>query len=210
MTHISFQLLPDSLNSLKNESILIVGNGPSAAKYDLGERIDGFDRVIRINNYVTSGLESRVGSKTDIWINGSNQGLKKRTTIPDHTLVMIPSTVLEHKGDAIHQRIEKRLGTTDYTLLPIAVMQEMEESCGIERPTTGFFAIYFLYLLGLDITLHGFDFFVGSKAHYFDNAFNRWLKDKGIIKKAAKHKVVAEKAFVESLVNSGKIKFLRQ
>jgi hypothetical protein len=87
-------------------------------------------------------------------------------------------------------------------------MSEMESSCGLDRPTTGFFAIYFCYLLGLDVTLHGFDFFVGSTAHYFDSPLKRWLKEKGIIRKAGKHDVSGEKEFVESLIRQGKIKLL--
>ncbi|NQV14046.1 glycosyltransferase family 29 protein [bacterium] len=209
MSVLNLHILPESYKSLENESLLIVGNGSSAAQDDLGEDIDNFDRVIRINNYVTQGMESKVGSRTDIWVNGANQGLKKRIPIPNNILVMIPSLVLHHKGDAIHDRIKKRLGTSTYTMLPLAAMQEMEQTCGLERPTTGFFSIYFFYLLGLDITLHGFDFFVGSTSHYFDHPFNRWLKDRGIIKKAAKHDVGAEKTFVEDLLNMGKLKRLK-
>jgi hypothetical protein len=121
---------------------------------------------------------------------------------------MIPPVVLKRKGDAIHPRIEKRLGTNKYELLPLEIMSEMESSCGLDRPTTGFFAIYFCYLLGLDVTLHGFDFFVGSTAHYFDSPLKRWLKEKGIIRKAGKHDVSGEKEFVESLIRQGKIKLL--
>ena len=124
-------------------------------------------------------------------------------------LVMIPPVVLNHKGDTIHQRIEKRLGTKGYTLLPLEMMSEMETSCGLDRPTTGFFSIYFFYLLGLDLTLHGFDFFLGSTAHYFDSPLKRWLKEKGLIKKAAKHDVEGEKNFVEALIQQGKIKVLK-
>lgn len=208
MANFNLQDLPASFQSLQNASVLIVGNGPSAAQHELGHQIDNFDCIVRINNFVTHPLESKVGSRTDIWVNGANQGLKKRTDIPEIILVMIPPVVLNHKGDAIHPRVEKRLGTKDYTLLPLKIMSEMENSCGMERPTTGFFAIYFFYLLGLDLTLHGFDFFVGSTAHYFDTPFKRWLKEKGLIKKAAKHAVHQEKEFVEKLIQEGKIKVL--
>ncbi|MBT3254089.1 MAG: hypothetical protein HN995_10510 [Candidatus Marinimicrobia bacterium] len=208
MTNFTLQDLSSSFQKLKDASILIIGNGPSAAEHELGKEIDNFDQIIRINNYVTHNLETHVGSRTDIWINGANQGLKRRTDIPENILVMIPPVVLKRKGDAIHPRIEKRLGTNKYELLPLEIMSEMESSCGLDRPTTGFFAIYFCYLLGLDVTLHGFDFFVGSTAHYFDSPLKRWLKEKGIIRKAGKHDVSGEKEFVESLIRQGKIKLL--
>ncbi len=209
MPTFSLNDLPQQYHSLKDSSILIVGNGPSAAGHELGQEIDNFDQIVRINNFVTQGMETRVGSRTDIWVNGANQGLKKRTDIPEKILVMIPPVVLNHKGAAIHPRIEKRLGTKNYTLLPLQIMSEMEKSCGLDRPTTGFFTIYFFYLLGLDLTLHGFDFFVGSTAHYFDSPLKRWLKEKRLITKATKHDVNKEKVFVEALIQQGKIKVLK-
>jgi len=208
MASFTLRDLPDSFHDLKDASILIVGNGPSAATSELGSKIDNFDLVVRINNYVTQGLENRVGSRTDIWVNGANQGLKKRQDLPEKILVMIPPVVLKQKGSAIHTRITKRLGTDQYTMLPLNIMNHLEGSCGLDRPTTGFFAIYFFYLLGVDITLHGFDFFVGSTAHYFDGPLKRWLKERGLIKKAAKHDVSGEKSFIETLIQKGRIKTL--
>lgn len=209
MSRFALNLLPESYQSLKDASILIVGNGPSAGTHNVGSEIDTFDFIVRINNFAVGGHEENVGSRTDIWVNGANQGLSKRSDFPDKILVMIPPVVLKHKGDAIHKRIQKRLGTNDYVLLPESVMSEMETSCGLDRPTTGFFTIYFFYLLGLNVTLHGFDFFVGSTAHYFDSPVKRWLKEKGWIKKAGKHDVSGEKAFIENLIQSGDVKRLR-
>ncbi len=201
--------LPSTYQFLQDSSILIIGNGPSAALGELGQKIDRFDCIVRINNFVTHQMETQLGSRTDIWVNGANQGLKKRNDVPEKVLVMIPPTVLRHKGEAIHSRIEKRLGTTNYTFLSLEQMSEMESSCGLDRPTTGFFAIYFFYLLGLDVTLHGFDFFVGSTAHYFDGPIKRWLKEKGLIKKAAKHDVNGERDFVQNLIDEGALKVLK-
>lgn len=208
MSPLDIGQLPEFYQGLSNASILIVGNGPSAAGRELGEQIDSFDSIVRINNYVTDKMESSVGSRTDLWVNGANQGLKKRSQLPPNILVMIPPEVLRYKGDAIYDRIKKRLRTSDYTMLPLPTMEAMEQSCGLTRPTTGFFAIYFFHQLGLDVTIHGFDFFVGSKGHYFDNPLSRWLKDKGIIKKAAKHDIAGEKAFIEGLIKAGEIKRL--
>ena len=75
MSTFSINDLPQQYHSLKDSSILIVGNGPSAAGLELGQEIDNFDQIVRINNFVTQGMESRVGSRTDIWVNGANHGL---------------------------------------------------------------------------------------------------------------------------------------
>jgi len=60
----------------------------------------------------------------------------------------------------------------------------------------------------VDLTLHGFDFFAGSGAHYFDSPLARWLKEKRVIRKAGKHDMQAERSFVEELIRSGRIKQL--
>jgi len=209
MSSLDLQILPEYYHNLKSQRLIIIGNGPSASGHPAGALIDGFDRVIRINNFVTKGMEDQVGQRTDIWVNGANQGLNKRKDLPQHILVMIPPVVLERKGDLIHPRIEKRLGTKNYFMLPLDIMKSMESTCDIDRPTTGFFTIYFFYLLGCDITLHGFDFFVGSTAHYFDGPIKRYLKEKGVIRKAAKHDVGQEKQFVEDLIEKGEITLLK-
>ena len=209
MASFSLKDLPSKFSNLRDASILIIGNGPSASQHNLGNQIDSFDQVVRINNFVTKDMEDQVGSRTDIWVNGANQGLQKRTILPENIIVMIPPVVLQRKGEDIHPRIVRRLSTENYTLLSLDIMEKMESRCGLDRPTTGFFAIYFFYLLGLDITLHGFDFFVGSTAHYFDGPIKRWLKEKGVIRKAGKHNVSGEKEFVEDLIQKGKIKLLQ-
>ena len=205
---IALQSLPPELQALTGQRILIIGNGPSATEAALGAQIDSFDTIVRINNYVTDGLESQVGSRTDIWVNGANQGLHKRQDLPGLILVMIPTQVLDHKGEAIHARIEKRLGTTNYILIPRAIIHDLETEAGLERPSTGFFCMSFFHAMGLDVTLHGFDFFVGSTAHYFDSPLKRWMKDKGILKKAGKHAIHDEKAYIDSLIQSGALKRL--
>lgn len=150
-----------------------------------------------------------MGTRADIWVNGANQGLKLRKDIPENILVMIPTEVLVRKGKEIHERIKKRLGTEHYFLTPVKDMHYMEKQAAIPRPTTGLFSILYFFHAGYDITLYGFDFFVGSKGHYFDTGFKRWLKDSGILRKAHKHEVENEKELVMGLARSGQINFLK-
>ncbi len=80
---------------------------------------------------------------------------------------------------------------------------------GARRPTTGTSAI--LWSLGRfeKVVIHGFDFFIDSLAHYHDRRATRWLVEKGIIKKAGKHDMRQEKAFVERLISDGRVLRLR-
>merc|ERR1719387_133283 len=54
---------------LYGERVVVIGNGPSALEGDkYGEVIDGFDEVVRFNNFQNKkhGLERWVGSKTTV------------------------------------------------------------------------------------------------------------------------------------------------
>lgn len=49
-------------------NLVIVGNGGCALRGKNGKFIDNADCVVRIGNFVTSGYEEYVGSKTDIYV----------------------------------------------------------------------------------------------------------------------------------------------
>jgi hypothetical protein len=46
---------------------VVVGNGPGVLGSGLGDRVDSFENVVRINNYRTDGFAADVGSKLDTW-----------------------------------------------------------------------------------------------------------------------------------------------
>ena len=43
-------------------SIVLVGNGPSLLKREIGSDIDSFDKVVRFINFETQGFEKHVGN----------------------------------------------------------------------------------------------------------------------------------------------------
>ncbi len=194
------------------KSILILGNGESVLKQEYGNIIDSFPTVGRINNYTTAGFEKYIGSKTDIWFNGANQTLKRRPHKPKRIIVLIPPEVLVHKGEAIHPRIMKRLevGSDQYELVPLTEMRLFAKRCAVTRPTTGLAAILWALEHYDEVTIHGFDFFISTKGHYNDSKFTHWLIRRGIIKKAKKHDLTAEKSFVNALLKSGELCSLGQ
>ena len=182
----------------KKNTILIIANGPSVLEHDFGQTIDQYPTIARINNYKISGYEKRIGNKTDIWFNGANQNLKKRKDIPPRVIVFIPPEILYRKGEAIHNRISKRLNISKekYSLVPLEIMKEYEKQLGITRPTTGTSSILWALDNYQKVIIHGFDFFIDSKAHYNEKIINKWLIEIGINKKGEKHNMAIEKEHI--------------
>jgi len=82
---------------------------------------------------------------------------------------------------------------------------------GVKHPTSGMLAIdYFMNKPGvqLPVCIHGFDFFQGPTMHYFHEQeplyerINDWI---GV----NQHSPLQEKAYVETLIKAGKVKFLK-
>jgi len=48
------------------QTMILVGNGPSVFNQELGQYINKFDIVIRFNNFQIKGYEKYIGTKTDI------------------------------------------------------------------------------------------------------------------------------------------------
>lgn len=62
---------PDSrlpLNERPPDRIVIVGNSPSMGGCRLGDVIDGYDRIVRLNCFRLDGYEQHVGSLTSDWV----------------------------------------------------------------------------------------------------------------------------------------------
>jgi hypothetical protein len=193
---------------VKAKQILIIANGNSILNHKLGKKIDRFETVGRINNFSSAGFEDYVGEKTDIWFNGANQGLKLRSDLDGkRIIVFVPVEILQRKGDAIHKRIEKRLGVdkSRYELISQEDMRRFEKISGVIRPTTGLNAILWALDNYEQIIIHGYDFFLASQTHYNEAPWKRWLIEKGILKKGGKHQLEDEKAFVEKEIVSGRI-----
>lgn len=194
--------------NFKTDTLLIVANGSSLGSYSLGASIDSFNCIARINNYTTAPqFQAYAGTQTNIWINGANQGLAERKVLLDRIIVLIPSVVLLHKGELIHKRIQKRLGVEpgDYEMADLETIKTFEAQVGLPRLTTGTMAILWGLLNFEQVIIHGFDYFVESKSHYFDSPFKRWLVDSGLLSKARKHNVVEEKRFVETLIETEQV-----
>ncbi len=191
---------------MKN-SILIIANGPSTLKKKLGDVIDKFENIARINNYEISGFENYIGSKTEIWFNGGNQKLKPRPDFKGETIVFIPYKILEKKADKIVERTSKRLklNSDQYTLVSKEKMKYFEELSNIQRPTTGLNSILWSLDNYKKIFIYGFDFFLKGKEHYYDSSIRKKIANLNIIATAKKHDNEGERLFVQGLVQEKRI-----
>ncbi len=79
---------------MNDESILVIGNGESILKQRLQKKIDSFNQVLRINNYIIDDFELFVGTKTDIWFNGANSKLVQPKILPNQVIVAPPSEII--------------------------------------------------------------------------------------------------------------------
>jgi hypothetical protein len=187
--------------------ILILGNGPSATSGEWGPWADRFPVVGRINNYSTAGYEAQLGCRTDIWFNGANQGLERRREFAPRVVVLVPSEVLRHKGQAMAARVRRRLHlpAERFELVPSEEIEALEARVGEKRVTTGTMAILWAERRYPRVVIHGFDFFQGSRAHYNDSAWRRWWVDRGHSRRGRRHDTLAEKRVVEELIAEGRV-----
>jgi hypothetical protein len=196
----------------KRKEILIIGNGRSVLDHSFGEQINAIPIVGRINNFSVENYSEYVGVKTDIWFNGANQNLKRQKVIPNEVVVFIPPEILRRKKEKIHDRISRRLhiDKEKYFLIPLETMENYEILTGVKRPTTGTSCILWAVENFEKVIIHGFDFFIDSKSHYNDNFITKWLIDWEINKKGGKHNMVAEKVYIEKLIQDKKVIQLKE
>ena len=191
----------------KRKEILIIGNGRSVLDHSFGKQINKFSIVGRINNYSIDNYAEHVGGKTDIWFNGANQHLKRQKVISKEVIVFIPPGILRRKKEKIHDRISRRLhiDKEKYFLIPLETMENYEILTGVKRPTTGTASILWAVENFEKVIIYGFDFFIDSKSHYNDNFITKCLIDWGINKKGGKHNMIAEKIYIEKLIQDKKV-----
>ena len=194
---------------MKNNTILIIGNGSSAMNQPLGDYINQYSQVARINNYRIKGYEKYLGDKTDIWLNGANSKLKIRDEYPKKILVFIPSSILNKKKDNVVNYVSKRLklNRDKFKVVHKNEIIEYENIMNHDRLTTGLYAILWGLKYFDNVIIHGFDFFIESKTHYFDSKIQRFLSNH-ILKKGHKHNNKREKEYVDKMILHQKIKRL--
>tara|TARA_B110001454_G_scaffold177903_1_gene170536 strand:- start:3353 stop:3994 length:642 start_codon:yes stop_codon:yes gene_type:complete len=154
-------------------SLLLIGNGPSAAKGELGKEIDEFDDIIRFNLYQVEGYEDSVGSRTTFWATTGRDQYPRKADPPEKILLTHGGAkVKTGPGEHIIYRVPYAFHQEKRKLVQgIGEMHGHEKSKGL-LPSSGLLAITWLLDVAKvkKLTLHGFDFFSKKESgqhHYW-------------------------------------------
>jgi len=204
-----------------DESVVLVGNGPSAtAKLD-GDLIDSFGCVVRFNLFEREGYERFVGLRTDIWvINGNAQVHRhpvRAVSIKRGVVVANPHVFGQgvdgdpyfHVSSRRQEAIQcaknlccKTRGRLAFDIVPdelwhsVAIrMQQLAKTKRIGRPSTGAIMAEWLGTTDRPVHLTGFDCFTGGvkEHHYFPSTMQ-----------PGHHREQWESLFINSLIDEGR------
>jgi len=215
-------------NKLKGPRVIVIGNGPSALEGDQkGDEIDGFDEVVRFNNFQTkvAGLEKWVGTKTTVHFgDGMLSPTFKQYHVPGAAIML--SLVEDNFAVAGSYLIFRAIADYEWDLVwnffhdpqvtwtPGENIVRLKKAIGLKgakHPTSGMLAIdYFLNKPGvkLPVVIHGFDFFTGPTIHYYgahEPLYERINNHFGV----QMHSPHLEKIYVHKLIDEGKVIFLK-
>jgi hypothetical protein len=202
---------------LTDKNVIVVGNGPSILKYEVGAEIDKFDIIIRVNGFRIKGFEKYIGTRTDIWAAGLATNAERshlENKIDEIWALMPYRTIFDEATLKQKRRIHRffnKGGVVDYPLdkifhLEVNQFAEMISNMPVGRPSTGLSAIYVALNIykAKSVTLHGFDYFQGAISgtpvpHYYEHE-HRWKN---------LHHGNREMLWIEKLLSEKKVQFLR-
>jgi len=167
------------------KDILLIGNGPSAAKYTMGKAIDDFPCVARFNTFRIHGWKEYVGTKCDIWL--ACDIFPQWQGLYDYKEVYFINPSSAKPNQLWDTFREKAPGA-------IRLPKWVWDDVGAEmktHPSSGALAAYFFSKSYDRVYLYGFDCFQANRHHYGDD------------NKGCHHKADKERAFIESLYAEG-------
>lgn len=151
------------------KDVLLIGNGPSASKHEVGHIIDQFNGdIVRFNHCLVEGYEAKVGSRTDIWVFCGNppHNFRAGELGASTALMSYPVTFKEMHKDlwAMYQR-EHGEG---YKLLemPWDDYNQVNEEVG-HMPSSGILTANYFLNRGHRVQFYGFDHFSKHEHHYW-------------------------------------------
>jgi len=156
---------------LREGSRVVVGNSPQILGSELGETIDRFERVIRLNDFRTDQHEIDVGSRTDLWFSSANRLAKPNIRDLERTRIWISQPNAQHFPD-LRSFGQGRLGLDlpeERTCFLPSHVHFLSTSLVYPRPSTGFRVICMMeWLLQMKYSIVGFNFFQDEAIHYFE------------------------------------------
>lgn len=213
---------------LHGPRVCVVGNGPSALDGEpQGDCINGFDEVVRFNNFQTKSgdFKNWVGSKCTVhFSDGVLFPTYKRYAAPGATIIL--SLIADNLAIAfsyfcMRAVLDARpvlamnfLSDPNITWIDKERIESLKKKLGltgVKHPTSGMLAIdYFVEKAGvqLPVVITGFDFFQGPTIHYYDKYEPLWERFTNYVG-VNQHSPLKEKIYVEKLVAEGKVIFLK-
>lgn len=148
----------------------VVGNGGSLIGSSLGEIIDSYDKVVRINNYKLDSYTDDVGIRQNIWCTSFYEDI---IDDKEFEAIMCPLPLDNEKYLDVYSYTNLEL-MEKYKLLTEFIPERyyLEILKEVPNPSTGLCMIYWLLREGLvnKDSIFGFDFFSKDHPHhYFDN-----------------------------------------
>ena len=140
-----------------NQDIILIGNGPSVLTSTTLANAEKSKLIARCNDYVTSGFEDKVGTRTDIWCVGDYvyEELSKKKTPQLFTLVTHPKETRNGRPYKYSDNVFS-VYADDFD----EVKNTFSKFKGIcAHPSTGLLATMALSETFKDVYIAGFDFF---------------------------------------------------
>ena len=199
-------------NLIRGKKLAIVGNAPSEIGTGNGKKIDSYDIVVRINNYVIDGYENDYGTKTDIWIRGfGGLDMKDYSLNNNYLLTCMTGQYedipiwLEESFNIIYRDLKK--DQNSFCFLPQKYHKEIINEFGYEYPSTGLIIIYTLYKMKKELNetlsiddIFGFSF----KNDNDNNIMEHYFKDRSTSEDAIHtigHRLNDQNIFLKNLFN---------
>ena len=203
-------------NILSHKSVAVIGPAPNLENKNLGNYIDSFDIVIRINEFVSEELSSDYGSRTDVlFLNLNNHSIElnkkmfkqKKTSADNIKLIVCPRNSLHvspfHENNFVKEENifqNYKLIGTDTELFHIGDKKNkyLEDQIGC-HPTVGTIALALLNEIDTkNIFIAGFSMYKTRLT--YNKALYNFLKPFGFNNKNKRgHNTDKEIAFLRSI-----------
>ncbi|XP_069750523.1 CMP-N-acetylneuraminate-beta-galactosamide-alpha-2,3-sialyltransferase 4 [Narcine bancroftii] len=218
--------MPENVRRLACKRCIIIGNGYTMRNSSLGEMINNYDVVIRLNDAPVRGYEKDVGNKTTLrFFYPESAGLKPKVeNNPNTLLVFLPFKQVDVRWLSAILYNEKRTSkgfwkppplvwetnpTNIRILNPYYIHQAGTKLLNIPlkkqvHPTSGFLAITVALNYCDEVHVAGFGYPVAHQdtpIHYYDKITMKAMTN-------SEHNITHEQLFLKKLVEAGAIKYL--
>jgi hypothetical protein len=199
----------DSLKSTNPLKIIVVGNSPNVLFHEVGDQINSFDVVIRINDFQIKKFKKNVGYKVTHWATSFSPVINIR---PVNNFKKIFTSNVNQTDKKFLNRISRIVPPNlfkNVDILPSNELSLLKSKIGYcdsnKWPTTGLLAIHMALtrFTNSDVYIHGFSFFKESSnyvSHYWNEQKNECFKKH--------HDSILEENYVNYLVKLNILKKL--